>query len=67
MLEVDKYHGKRKKQSSMRIFLVLGWGGPDLCVRLVRLLVDHVKEVGQVESGAGAFQAEEMASTKAKS
>lgn len=47
--------------------MVLGWGGPDLCVRLVRLLVDHVKEVGQVESGAGAFQTEEMASTKAKS
>lgn len=48
-------------------FLILGQEGADLCIRVVGLLSDHVKEVGHIESEGGAFQAEGMASTKAES
>lgn len=48
-------------------FLMPASGGADLCIRVVRLLSDHVKEVGHIASEGGAFQAEGMASTKAES
>lgn len=72
MLEVDKYFGKKeKKRAVWEVFFVCllmpASGGADLCIRVVRLLSDHVKEVGHVASEGGAFQAEGMASTKTES